>query len=49
MLDMSKDIVREQMLCELMILEKCSSPFIIGFFGHFGPYKEISICMEFMV
>ncbi|XP_065910000.1 dual specificity mitogen-activated protein kinase kinase 1-like [Dysidea avara] len=43
-----KPSVRTQIMRELIILHKCSSPYIVGFFGSFNHDKEISICMENM-
>ncbi|EDQ89916.1 uncharacterized protein MONBRDRAFT_18821 [Monosiga brevicollis MX1] len=40
--------VRNQILRELRILHKCSSPHIIGFYGSFWHDGEINILMEYM-
>ena len=47
MLDI-KAAVRNQIMRELKVLHECNSPYIVGFFGHFGVNNEISICMQHM-
>jgi mitogen-activated protein kinase kinase 1 len=37
-----------QILRELKILDSCSSPYIVGFYGAFQSENEINICMEYM-
>ncbi len=44
-----KPSIRNQIIKELRVLHKCSSPYIVGFYGAFYSDGEISICMEFMV
>ena len=44
-----KAAVHIQITRELKALHECNSPYIIGFFGHFGINNEISICMQHMV
>ncbi|VDN03136.1 unnamed protein product [Thelazia callipaeda] len=43
-----KPSVRSQILKELDVLNKCSSPYIVGFYGAFTDNNDISICMEYM-
>lgn len=33
---------------ELDVLNKCNSPYIVGFYGAFTDNNDISICMEYM-
>ncbi|KAF5392370.1 hypothetical protein D9757_001468 [Collybiopsis confluens] len=44
----AKPSVRKQILRELHIMHKCSSPFIVSSFGAFLSEPNICICMEFM-
>lgn len=41
--------VQKQILFELQVLDKCDSPFIVGYFGAFLSDGEINVCMEHMV
>ncbi|VDK17294.1 unnamed protein product [Anisakis simplex] len=43
-----KPSVRSQILKELDVLNKCNSPYIVGFYGAFTDNNDISICMEYM-
>lgn len=43
-----KQSVRNQILKELRVLQRCKSPNIVGFYGAFCHDNNISICMEFM-
>ncbi|KAI6181573.1 hypothetical protein M3Y98_00843400 [Aphelenchoides besseyi] len=43
-----KPSIRTQILKELEVLHKCSSPYIVGFYGAFTDNNDISICMEYM-
>ncbi|VIO96368.1 Uncharacterized protein BM_BM6799 [Brugia malayi] len=43
-----KPSVRLQILKELDVLNKCNSPYIVGFYGAFTDNNDISICMEYM-
>lgn len=37
-----------QLIQELDVLNKCNSPYIVGFYGAFTDNNDISICMEYM-
>uniref|UniRef100_A0AC35UDS0 Protein kinase domain-containing protein n=1 Tax=Rhabditophanes sp. KR3021 TaxID=114890 RepID=A0AC35UDS0_9BILA len=39
---------KAQIMKELEILHKCTSPYIVGFYGAFTDNNDISICMEYM-
>uniref|UniRef100_A0A0N5AKD7 mitogen-activated protein kinase kinase n=1 Tax=Syphacia muris TaxID=451379 RepID=A0A0N5AKD7_9BILA len=43
-----KPSVRNQILKELDVLNRCNSPYIVGFYGAFTDNNDISICMEYM-
>ncbi|CAG9538296.1 unnamed protein product [Cercopithifilaria johnstoni] len=43
-----KPSVKSQILKELDVLNKCNSPYIVGFYGAFTDNNDISICMEYM-
>ncbi|GMT26702.1 hypothetical protein PFISCL1PPCAC_17999, partial [Pristionchus fissidentatus] len=43
-----KPSMRAQIIKELSVLHKCSSPYIVGFYGAFVDNNDISICMEYM-
>ncbi|GMS98565.1 hypothetical protein PENTCL1PPCAC_20740, partial [Pristionchus entomophagus] len=42
------DYVRAEIIKDLSVLLKCTSPFIVGFYGSFVDNNDISICMEYM-
>ncbi|RKO96944.1 Pkinase-domain-containing protein, partial [Caulochytrium protostelioides] len=44
----AKNSVRKQILRELQIMHKCSSDYIVSFFGAFLNEGDIHICMEYM-
>ncbi|KAJ3871642.1 kinase-like domain-containing protein [Lentinula edodes] len=44
----AKPSVRKQILRELHIMHRCSSPFIVSFFGAYLSEPNICICMEYM-
>uniref|UniRef100_A0A915JIQ2 mitogen-activated protein kinase kinase n=1 Tax=Romanomermis culicivorax TaxID=13658 RepID=A0A915JIQ2_ROMCU len=43
-----KQSIKNQIIKELRLLQRCSSPFIVGFHGAFISEGNIAICMEFM-
>uniref|UniRef100_A0A8C4WWP2 mitogen-activated protein kinase kinase n=1 Tax=Eptatretus burgeri TaxID=7764 RepID=A0A8C4WWP2_EPTBU len=47
LLDITQE-VQKQIMSELEILYKCSSPYIIAFYGVFFVENRVSICTEFM-
>jgi serine/threonine protein kinase len=36
-------------LRELAVLERCHSPYVVGFYGAFFHDNNMNICMEYMV
>ncbi|CAF3375526.1 unnamed protein product [Rotaria socialis] len=44
-----KPAVKNQIVRELKVLDRCNSPYIVGFYGTFAAEGQINICMEYMV
>ncbi|CAF3423581.1 unnamed protein product [Rotaria socialis] len=43
-----KPAVKNQIVRELKVLDRCNSPYIVGFYGTFAAEGQINICMEYM-
>ncbi|CAF2153560.1 unnamed protein product [Rotaria magnacalcarata] len=43
-----KPAVKTQIVRELKVLDRCNSPYIVGFYGTFAAEGQINICTEYM-